>query len=112
MPSEKLSITNNAINRLQSLQQSTNDNQPIILKVTIDSGGCSGLQYRFDLVKAADPEDHIFTQEGVQVAIDDISLELIAGSEIDYAEEMIGSAFVIRNPNASSSCGCGNSFSL
>ena len=112
MPAEKLRLTKNAVNKLLSLQQSSNDDQPLLLKVTIDSGGCSGFQYRFDLVNAPDPEDHVFDQDGAQVAIDDVSLGLIQGSEIDYAEEMIGSAFVIRNPNASSSCGCGNSFSL
>lgn len=112
MSTQKLRLTENAVRKLQSLMQASNDNQPVILKVTINSGGCSGFQYRFDLVNAADPDDHVFTQDGVQVAIDDVSLGLIEGSEIDYAEEMIGSAFMIRNPNASASCGCGNSFSL
>jgi len=112
MPSKKLRLTKNAVNKLLSLQQSSNDNQPTLLKVTVDSGGCSGYQYRFDLVNTPDPKDHVLDQDGVQVAIDDVSLGLIQGSEIDYTEEMIGSAFVIRNPNASSSCGCGNSFSL
>ena len=75
-------------------------------------GGCAGFQYKFDFDKNKNDDDIIIKKEGVSVIIDSTSLELIKGSKIDYVNELIGSSFKISNPHASSSCGCGTSFSI
>jgi len=82
------------------------------LRVAIISGGCSGMQYTFNLDHKLNPEDMIIEKNGIKVIVDDVSLEILKGSELDYIEEMIGSYFSIKNPNAASSCGCGSSFSV
>jgi len=83
-----------------------------LLRVAVSGGGCSGFQYGFSLDNARLEDDVLFEQSGVKVVIDATSLELIQGAEIDFVEELVGSSFQVRNPNATSSCGCGNSFSL
>ena len=83
------------------------------LRVSVEGGGCSGFQYRYDLVKelpAAD--DIVLARDGASVLIDAVSLEYMSGSEIDFVDDLIGQSFQIRNPNATASCGCGTSFSL
>jgi iron-sulfur cluster assembly accessory protein len=82
------------------------------LRVSVDGGGCSGFQYRFDLVAASEPDDIVIERDGATVLIDPISLPYMAGSEIDFADELIGASFKIKNPNATASCGCGTSFSI
>ena len=83
-----------------------------MLRVAVNGGGCSGFQYDFDIVKASRPDDLVVERGGVRVLIDPVSLDFLKGSEIDFANELIGSAFKIKNPNATSSCGCGTSFSV
>ena len=90
-------------------QDETSDS---MLRVTVSGGGCSGFQYGFSFDSSINEDDKTFERDDVTVVIDDASLDLLAGSEIDYVEELIGSYFAITNPNASSSCGCGNSFSI
>ncbi len=82
------------------------------LRVSVEGGGCSGFQYKFDFAEAPEPDDIIIEREGAKVLIDSVSLDFLGGSEIDYARELIGSAFKIRNPNAVAACGCGTSFSV
>lgn len=82
------------------------------LRVSVEGGGCSGFQYKFGFADAPDAEDLVLERDGAKVVIDDISLEFLQGSEIDYANELIGSAFKIHNPNATAGCGCGTSFSV
>ena len=82
------------------------------LRVFVSGGGCSGFQYGFGFDSDATADDLIFERQGVKVVIDETSLELLAGAEIDYVDELIGASFQIRNPNATSSCGCGNSFAV
>ena len=82
------------------------------LRVSVEGGGCSGFQYRFDLVGAPEADDLIVEREGARVLIDPASLALLGGSEIDFVDELIGASFKINNPNATASCGCGTSFSL
>lgn len=82
------------------------------LRVAVNGGGCSGFQYVFDFDTLAGDDDIVIEKAGARVLIDSASLELLKGSEIDYVTEMVGASFQIRNPNASSSCGCGNSFSV
>jgi iron-sulfur cluster insertion protein len=82
------------------------------LRVTVSGGGCSGFQYGFSFDDTRQDGDAVFERDGVQVVIDDTSLDLLNGAEIDFVEDMMGASFQIRNPNAASSCGCGNSFSV
>lgn len=82
------------------------------LRVAVLGGGCSGFQYSFDLVAQSAPDDLVIERAGATVLIDPTSLEFLAGSEIDFVDELIGQSFQIKNPNATSSCGCGTSFSI
>lgn len=83
-----------------------------MLRVSVEGGGCSGFQYHFDLVDSTAPDDIVIERSGAKVLIDPVSLEYMAGSEIDFVDELIGASFKIQNPNAVSSCGCGTSFAL
>jgi iron-sulfur cluster assembly accessory protein len=78
----------------------------------VSGGGCSGFQYGFDLTRERATDDLIIEREGMTVLIDPISIEYMAGSEIDFVDSLIGQSFQIRNPNATASCGCGTSFSV
>lgn len=84
----------------------------MMLRVTVSGGGCSGFQYGFDFAESENPEDFIFERDGIKVVVDETSLDYLAGSEIDFVTEMVGSAFQVNNPNATSGCGCGASFSM
>ncbi len=101
-----------AVARIRELQAEKKQGEQLMLRTTIDSGGCKGFQYSFDLTETSNPEDIVCETDGVKVVVDKVSMDLLQGSEIDFVEEMIGATFVIRNPQASSSCGCGNSFSI
>lgn len=83
-----------------------------MLRVAVQGGGCSGFQYGFTLDDARQDDDLVLEKDGVTVLIDAVSVGYLAGSEIDYTDDLIGSAFKISNPNATSSCGCGTSFSV
>jgi iron-sulfur cluster assembly accessory protein len=83
-----------------------------LLRVSVEGGGCSGFQYKFDLVAASEADDLVIEREGARVLIDPVSLEYLGGSEIDFVDDLIGQSFKIHNPNATASCGCGTSFSL
>ncbi|MEM9723889.1 MAG: iron-sulfur cluster insertion protein ErpA [Pseudomonadota bacterium] len=82
------------------------------LRVAVLGGGCSGFQYKFELEEAAAADDLVLERDGVQVLIDPTSLPFLDGAVIDFKKELIGARFAIENPNASSSCGCGTSFSV
>lgn len=82
------------------------------LRVAVEGGGCSGFSYKFGFDTAVGDDDLLIERDGARVLIDEMSLEFLAGSEIDYANELIGSAFKINNPNATANCGCGTSFSI
>ena len=83
-----------------------------MLRVYVEGGGCSGFQYGFDLERDTEADDYVIERDGVRLIVDPLSYQYIVGSEIDYQEDLQGSQFVVRNPNASTSCGCGLSFSL
>jgi|SRR5688572_18174061 iron-sulfur cluster assembly accessory protein len=83
-----------------------------LLRVSVEGGGCSGFQYKFDLVAASEADDLVIERAGARVLIDPVSLEYLGGSEIDFVDDLIGQSFKIHNPNATASCGCGTSFSL
>ena len=82
------------------------------LRVAVEGGGCSGFSYKFDFAESANEDDLVITRDGATVVIDEMSLEFLSGSEIDYSNELIGAAFKIVNPNATANCGCGTSFSI
>lgn len=83
-----------------------------MLRVAVNGGGCSGFQYEFSIVTAREAEDLAIEKNGITVLIDPVSLDFLKGSEIDFADEIIGAAFRINNPNATANCGCGTSFSV
>ncbi|HEX9904726.1 MAG TPA: iron-sulfur cluster assembly accessory protein [Propylenella sp.] len=83
------------------------------LRVSVEGGGCSGFQYRYDLVQEEPgADDVVLARDGATVLIDAVSLEYMSGSEIDFVDDLIGQSFQIRNPHATASCGCGTSFSV
>jgi iron-sulfur cluster assembly accessory protein len=83
-----------------------------MLRVSVAGGGCSGFQYKFDTERARGEDDMVIERSGATVLIDPISLNYMAGSEIDFVDDLIGSSFKVHNPNATASCGCGTSFTL
>ena len=83
-----------------------------MLRVSVEGGGCSGFQYKFDLVRASQADDLVIEKVGARVLIDPVSLGLLSGSEIDFVEDLMGAAFKVKNPQATASCGCGTSFSI
>lgn len=86
--------------------------KPAILRLSVEGGGCAGFQYRFGLAEAAEPGDTDVATDGVRLLVDDMSLDLVRGSIVDFVESLGGAAFQVRNPNAASGCGCGTSFSV
>ena len=85
---------------------------PKCLRVAVEGGGCSGFQYDIDLAETAEDDDLVLEKDGQAVLIDSVSLPFLAGAVIDFTDELIGARFTVQNPNATSSCGCGVSFSL
>ncbi|PPR63504.1 MAG: Iron-sulfur cluster insertion protein ErpA [Alphaproteobacteria bacterium MarineAlpha4_Bin2] len=84
----------------------------LMLRVSVSGGGCSGFQYSFEFAEVKDEDDYVFERNGIKVIVDDTSMDYLAGSEIDFVTEMVGSSFQVNNPNAKSGCGCGASFSM
>jgi len=83
-----------------------------LLRVSVSGGGCSGFQYGFTIDDQTNDDDLVIEKDGISVAVDNVSLGYLEGSEIDYVTDLIGSSFQVRNPNAQSQCGCGTSFSI
>ena len=88
------------------------EKQPAMLRLAVTGGGCSGFQYNFALDETRMDDDLVLERDGATVLIDPVSLDFLAGAEIDFTDDMIGQAFKVNNPNASSSCGCGTSFAV
>ena len=101
-------VTDRAFARIQEITESA----PGALRVAVEGGGCSGFQYDIKLEDAAAEDDLVLEKDGARVLIDPVSLPFLADAEIDFADELIGARFVVNNPNATSSCGCGTSFSI
>jgi len=83
-----------------------------MLRISVEGGGCSGFQYKFDLVADRAADDLVIEKAGARVLVDPVSLGLLNGSEIDYVDDLMGASFRVNNPNATASCGCGTSFSI
>lgn len=107
-----LTLTENAAQRILTLIDEEDTSSSLKFRIMVSGGGCAGFQYSFSLDEIFREDDHVFQDKGVFLVIDEASLPFLEGVEIDYVEELIGASFQIKNPNASSSCGCGNSFSL
>ncbi len=86
--------------------------KPAILRLAVDGGGCSGFQYRFELADMPEDGDSVSETDGVRLVVDSVSLDLVAGSTVDYVESLGGAAFKVENPQAASGCGCGSSFGI
>ena len=110
MTTTDLSLTSAAAQRIRALGAA--EGRPVMLRVGVEAGGCSGFSYQFDLVEHAEPDDLTVERDGAAAVVDVVSLALLGGSEIDFVDELAGAEFRVRNPNAKSSCGCGVSFSI
>ncbi len=106
-----VALTASAAKRVAQLKLQENLPQAF-LRLAVSGGGCSGFQYGFSFDETRLEDDVVFERDGVQLVVDRVSLELLKGAEIDFVEDMMGAAFQVKNPNAESSCGCGNSFSV
>jgi iron-sulfur cluster insertion protein len=105
----QVGLSERAARRIAQLKQQEG-NPALMLRISVSSGGCSGFSYHFDLQETAEDGDHRFEHHGESLIIDDASLDLLAGSELDFVEDLMGSMFVMKNPNATATCGCGTSF--
>jgi iron-sulfur cluster insertion protein len=103
-------LADSAARRLAALAEA--EGRPVMLRVAVDGGGCSGFQYRMELVETAEPDDLRIEAQGQAVLVDPVSVPFLTGSEVAFVDELAGAQFVVRNPNAATSCGCGVSFSI
>jgi iron-sulfur cluster assembly accessory protein len=108
--SDEITLSQTAARRILELSHA--EGRPLLLRVAVDGGGCSGFQYAFDLVEAAEADDLTIERDGAAAVVDTVSMLMLKGSEIDFVDELAGAQFRVRNPNARSSCGCGVSFSV
>ena len=106
-----LKISPDAVTRVRQLLASK-DNPDVMLRVYIQGGGCSGFQYGFQFDEDAQEDDISIEQDGIKILVDMLSLQYLGGAEIDYKDDIMGSRFLVNNPNASTTCGCGSSFSI
>ena len=105
-----MNLTETAVNKLQEIiREESNPNTK--LRVFVQGGGCSGMQYGFTFDEDVNEDDFDFEYSGIKVLVDSMSMQYLTGATIDYREDLMGSAFAIDNPNAETSCGCGSSFS-
>lgn len=107
---EAITLTPSAASRVAAI--AAKQGKAAILRLSVEGGGCSGFQYRFGLADAPEDGDTIAIQDGVSLVVDEISLDLVRGSAVDFVESLGGAAFQVTNPNAASGCGCGSSFSI
>lgn len=113
-PPAPFALTERAARRITEIaaQIGTDAGQGKPLRVAVLAGGCSGFQYKFEMPAEPQPDDLVIEHGAAKVVVDPASLDLLAGSELDYTDELMGSHFAVRNPNATSACGCGTSFSV
>lgn len=108
---EGIGLTERAAERLKALLQ-TEAGEGARFRVAVSGGGCSGFQYGFSFDAELNEDDKSYDQRGVPMVVDEVSLDLLRGSVVDWKEDLAGAMFVVENPNASSACGCGSSFSI
>ena len=107
----RITISDSAARRITALK-AQEAAEGAFLRIAVSGGGCSGFQYGLSFDEETSPDDVVFERDGVGVVVDEVSLGLLNGAEIDFVEDLMGASFQIKNPNAASSCGCGNSFSI
>ena len=107
---EPLILTQSAAKRVFAI--AARQAKPAILRLSVEGGGCSGFQYKFDLADAPEVDDSVSETDGVKLVVDPVSLDLIAGSTVDFVESLGGAAFKVDNPQAAAGCGCGSSFGI
>lgn len=107
---QNVTVTDSAVERISEIMV---DEPPgTMLRISVEGGGCSGFSYKFDLVRERADDDFVIERDGAVILVDELSLQYMAGSEIDFVNALIGASFQINNPNATASCGCGTSFSV
>lgn len=107
---ETVTLTEQAANRIAEIV--AGEPAGTMLRLSVEGGGCSGFQYKFDLVGASASDDIVIERNTAKVLIDPVSIEYLQGARIDFVDDLMGASFKIENPNATASCGCGTSFSL
>ena len=107
-----MQLTDGAVQKILSLRSNETDSETLNLRVYVTGGGCSGFQYGFSFDKTVDEDDTRIEKQGANLVIDPLSLQYLQGSTVDYIEDLTGSKFIISNPNATTTCGCGESFSI
>ena len=107
---EMLTLTDAAAKRVAWIAE--RQSKPAILRLSVEGGGCSGFQYKFDLAEGAENDDSVSDTDGVKLVVDPVSLDLVAGSTVDFVESLGGAAFRVENPQAAAGCGCGSSFGI
>jgi len=110
-PARRVTLSDSAARRIRHLA-TLEGNPALMLRLSVSGGGCSGFQYGFSFDDQTREDDHVYEHDGARLVVDDVSLDLLTGAEVDYVEDLMGSYFKISNPNASSSCGCGASFAV
>ena len=107
---ETLTLTPAAAERIAWIAQK--QTKPAILRLSVEGGGCSGFQYKFEMANAPEGDDAVSETDGVRLVVDPISLDLVSGSVVGYVESLGGAAFRVENPQAAAGCGCGSSFGI
>jgi iron-sulfur cluster assembly accessory protein len=107
---DSVTISDSAARRIGEILKS--EAEGAMLRVSVEGGGCSGFQYKFDIERAKADDDLVLARDGAVVLIDPVSVNYMAGSQIDFVDDLIGQSFKINNPQATASCGCGTSFSI
>ena len=107
-----MQLTDGAVHKILSLKNKESESEILNLRVYVTGGGCSGFQYGFSFDNTIDEDDTCIEKEGANLVIDSLSLQYLQGSTVDYVEDLTGSKFIISNPNATTTCGCRESFSI
>lgn len=110
LTADPISLSPAAAARVAKIAQK--QGKPAALRLAVDGGGCAGFQYRFELADVAEADDVEVATDGVRLLVDEVSLDLVRGSVVDFVESLGGASFQVTNPNAASGCGCGTSFSV
>ncbi len=110
MSATALTLTPSAAARVAAI--ASKQAKPAMLRLSVEGGGCSGFQYKFDLADTPEADDTVSETDGVKLLVDPVSLDLLSGSVVDFVESLGGAAFQVSNPNAASGCGCGSSFGI
>jgi iron-sulfur cluster assembly accessory protein len=108
--SDSITVSERAVRKIGEILKG--ETPGAMLRVSVEGGGCSGFQYKFDIENAKAEDDLVIARDGAMVLIDPVSVGYMAGSEIDFVDDLIGASFKVNNPKATASCGCGTSFSL